>query len=197
MFHTPRCTLISVQLQLTWFLLLFLLLLRSRFRFSFCLCVCCNRIAHCAVLAPNWSTFHIFNLYVIGHSMRLDSTRLGASSCFIVSLPLFVHTQIMCSDCCCCCCCPFYVACQRCRQIVSLFCPSPSDSTLSTWLKIANEMKWFFADQLFPPRCCSRSCFPIWHCFSNLIAKIPQMSRDFSRLEVISVRHFAALCLWN
>lgn len=67
-----------------------------RFRFVW-LCVCVVIALHIAVLAPNWSTFHIFNLYVIGHSMRLDSSRLNSSwgSFIVASAFVCAHTNYM------------------------------------------------------------------------------------------------------
>lgn len=92
MFHTPRCTLISfcVQLQLSFCFSFFFV--SSRF-----LVLCCNRALHIAVLAPNWSTFHIFNLYVIGQivaATRRDSTRVWAAFSPVVAAFVCAHTKL-------------------------------------------------------------------------------------------------------
>lgn len=215
MFHTPRCTLISfcVQLQLS-FCFFFV---SSRF-----LVLCCNRALHIAVLAPNWSTFHIFNLYVIGQivaATRRDSTRVWAAFSPVVAAFVCAHTKLYAAI-------VAVVAAPSCcmptLQTNRLSSPSVC---LSLWQHLARDWKlqtkWSdfsqccdALDQLFLllAGCCSSwkmllsffACFAlfhsIWHCF-NLIAKI---RKDFSTRRKTEGEKtwsyfaaFLALCFWN
>lgn len=92
MFHTPRCTLISFARSCSWVSVFLFFFVSSRF-----LVLCCNRALHIAVLAPNWSTFHIFNLYVIGQivaATRRDSTRVWAAFSLVVAAFVCAHTKL-------------------------------------------------------------------------------------------------------